>query len=234
MDATSMAQPSPTESFTCFPLLPVELRLMIWKRALPRVVRHGLFLYGESRWRLHHAHRIQRHDPLYHGNDMKIDVTTLMMINEEARSVVLDWADKEDLDLFGEPTPEPFFFCIRTFDPATDAIYMALSRVTKRHIALHYAENGFNCITANGDRVAARRLAFPREVLDGRRVDIHRFYLDFVHVVTVYEVLIVMNSAQAPAIEREFGPVLQSQWEWEVDEAGYDDERFKRWATRVT
>lgn len=125
--------------FPLFPLLPTELRLQIWREALPPPISQPLYYYEKGCWGPRH---LTETDPDYDPNNdehnwclefrcsrlnpLEVDVP-LFHVNQEARRSVSSWIQEHGLAIrFSREKQSLVFF--RSFDPERDVLFVSEDR----------------------------------------------------------------------------------------------------------
>lgn len=125
-----------TTTFPLFQRLPTELRLQIWREALPEKVENPLYFYKPGCWglrRLTEADADYDPNPDYNVNlefdhrrldPFQVEVP-LFLVNHEAHSFALQWITEQGL--------KPRFnkdkqLLVRPFDPERDTVYVTQDR----------------------------------------------------------------------------------------------------------
>ena len=126
-------------SFQSFSSLPAELRVQIWRDALPVRAGPALHFYKPGCWIPRY---LSESEPGYYpdNNDLNLELefhyelldrpqieVPLVYVNHEARSVSLAWIREQGIEThFRDDRRRPVF--VRPFDPSYDAIYVPLDR----------------------------------------------------------------------------------------------------------
>lgn len=119
-----------TTEFTLFPQLITELRLEIWRQALPTPLRRPLFPYKQGCWGI--KERGLEPDP--NGEDLNLEFDTslldplrvempLFAVNTEARDVALKYVREQNLTL-SESSNQSGYDFLRHFNPRTDTMFL--------------------------------------------------------------------------------------------------------------
>lgn len=127
-------------TFTPFPRLPAELRVMIWRESLPQKDEPALFFYKKGCWlatddnddslSLVFHHYLLNHVPVR---------VPLAFVNFEARSIALTWVRQQGIQIVFCKERKCHVF-ERPFDPTRDVICVSLA--TWRD----FCEEGDECI----------------------------------------------------------------------------------------
>lgn len=125
-------------TFYLFPSLPYELRLEVWRAALPIEMRPAMFLYREGLW---HTRLLSAFEEDYLPDEnlnwilefkhALIDPVqyqvSLFFVNREAHAVALAWIRNGGLGVrtLNEQYPP---LCIRSFNPENDILYITAEK----------------------------------------------------------------------------------------------------------
>lgn len=131
---TAKADPAPV--FHLFPRLPPELRLQIWRDALPAAVGPGLYSYKQGCWGpgalpQDHPEHDSAHPELNLTLEFRHDLLgrtgldpALASASREAREVALRWAAAQGGPETRTSASGPLL--VRAFDPGRDVLYVSL------------------------------------------------------------------------------------------------------------
>lgn len=122
-----------TQTFHPFPRLPPELRLQIWRDALPEKDSPAFTPYQSSGWTLVPASEAMHANNPRHIVEWKFHPESLDKIrvkiplanvNYEARHVAIEWAHKQGIEVLFHGYRECVVF-LRPFDPMRDVIWIS-------------------------------------------------------------------------------------------------------------
>ncbi|PWY81717.1 hypothetical protein BO94DRAFT_520494 [Aspergillus sclerotioniger CBS 115572] len=213
------AQPTPAQ-FPKFPLLPTELRLLIWHFSLPSPVHHGLYIYQKGCWETHlDPENAPGPDPHFNliFNDsslstMRIDIPPFL-VNHEAHPIAHHWLQRHRGPIRFQQTPTGFHF-MRPFQPNSDALYVPKNRYLEficEPVDVAWAP-GLEYATNETFPPTFPRIAFPKAVLESQKNAIKGIF-ELYHYENIREVLIVDEMEE----EEDDLMVLarvQRPWEW--------------------
>ena len=126
-------------TFPLFPRLPPELRVQIWRNALPDIRGFALYFYRKGCWYPRHllpseeGYDHERNDQNLHF-DFRYDFLDniqfelpLVFINREARHIAAGWISNYRIEIRTcEDKPSPIF--VSSFDPIQDVLYVGLDK----------------------------------------------------------------------------------------------------------
>ncbi|RAK99096.1 2EXR domain-containing protein [Aspergillus ibericus CBS 121593] len=218
---TESTNPQPPQ-FLQFSLLPTEIRLQIWKAALPNPVRQALYLYKKGCWKTRpdaEGHfMVEFHPDCLDAMHVSVP---LFLVNHEAHAIARRWVHEQGLTIcFHRPTNT--FLFLRRCHPATDTLYVPHAQYREFICEPAYLpfEPESEALGLEYGTVAPQfsRIAFPKSLL---LEDSHHHRITWLLEDTSYEntqeVLVVMNDAPAdPNLQPDKEAVSQVQWEWEV------------------
>ncbi|KAH8694215.1 hypothetical protein BGW36DRAFT_430234 [Talaromyces proteolyticus] len=131
-------------TFSLFPCLPTELRLQIWREALPEKLGNPLYFYKKGCWGPRHLTEAdEEYDPNNEENNLNFEFhhdrldplhveVPLFFVNQEARSFALSWISEQGLKTRFDKEKQSLVF-IRPFDPQRDTLYVSQEKWDEFH-----------------------------------------------------------------------------------------------------
>lgn len=225
-------------SFTKFPQLITELRLIIWQLALPEPLSKPLYPYRKGCWILEDLGL----EPDPNGEDLSLEFKTslleplrieipLYFVNREARGVTIKYVQKHNLTMPRDSAQSHFGF-LRHFDHRTDTMFLPLrdvdtffqEQVDRAHapdLQDRYVSYSFPILP---------RLAIPSTGFEALKGELDYFFAACGPICTLYVVDVTSDSTRAllelnnasefVPLELEHAPCARLVWrsaqrEWE-------------------
>lgn len=188
--------------FTIFPKLITELRLEIWRMAMPAPLTRALYPYKKGCWvvedlglepdfngeDLHMIFDTTRLDPL------RIDIP-LYAVNREARGVALEYIRKHNLVAHSLPTQ-----FLRRFTPSTDTMFLPTSEIETFIVEQidRASDPSLEDHHYSISRPVLSRLAVTIPGLEILKYDLGDFYDTAAPIDSLYVVDVAHNSTYSP------------------------------------
>lgn len=207
--------------FHLFPQLPPELRIQIWRDALPSKIGPALYPYTSSSWRRDPA----TGDVQLKLGDARFDVP-LASVNLEARGVALAWAAKQNIKVRAVEGKHSCPVLARPFHPELDAIYV--SEANWDHFVNEVRDRGGLDTVADGfpngpssSTSTPYRLAVPEVVLFPGPGDFENKLHEILELWSNLQVLYLVTGPRSddPSVSATSAVDESVAWRWDIGDA---------------
>lgn len=208
--------------FSLFPSLPAELRIQIWRDALPDKVEPALFFYKKGCW---HPRYLTEADASYHPHDDELNlvfefhhellddiqlVLPSFFVNREARGITLAWIRSQGIKIRFYKKRQCLAFT-RSFNPEYDTLYVPLEKWDEFFIEpfdrLEEPDLFDRTVDCPGPQIT--RIAVPQTVLQRKVNPLPDLFEWYSHLDTLF--IIIDTPADLQPEDNDMG--LQQRWE---------------------
>ncbi|KAJ5365175.1 hypothetical protein N7517_008061 [Penicillium concentricum] len=213
-------------TFHPFSRLPPELRILIWHAALPEIDPPAMSPYQAGCWRPVPVTESEQEDT-FHLASVEMELhhelldpirvkTPLTAVSHEARSVAIEWALKQGIEVQFHEGRQGLIF-LRTFDPMRDVIWFgqdSLEAFAKECWGVHaLANDPRQTLTVpidTGSFAISERVLMEDASLN--------FVLDAIHCFSGDTVMYVI-AGEHPSFDIIHGNCAKAQPRWEIDDS---------------
>lgn len=208
--------------FSLFPSLPAELRIQIWRDALPDKVGQALYFYKKGCWRPRH---LTEADANYNPHDDELNlvfefhheflddvqlVIPSFFVNREARGITLTWIHSQGIKIQFYKERQCLTFA-RSFNPKYDTLYVPLEKwdefIIEPYDRLEEPDLFNRAVECPGPQIT--RIAVPQALLQHKVNPLADFFEWYNHLDMLF--IIIDTPPDLQPEDNDTG--VQQQWE---------------------